>query len=115
LRAVLLEGELTVRRIDSDTDVVSSPESLPKRQRYHMSSTKELGVAGPWSSKGRKGLKASLFEEIANCSRHLCWYFPWGDNSTTGDVIPSKALLRNGAYRLASTIGGQIQFTQSCP
>lgn len=42
-------------------------------------------------------------------------FFLWGDNTTTGDVFPSKLRLRNGMFRLTSTIGGTIQFTQSCP
>jgi hypothetical protein len=42
-------------------------------------------------------------------------FFLWGDNTTTGDVFPSKTRLRNGVYTLVSTVGGGIQFTQSCP
>jgi hypothetical protein len=42
-------------------------------------------------------------------------YFLWGDDPTKGDVFPSKTRLKNGAYRLGSTAGGQIQFTHSCP
>jgi hypothetical protein len=42
-------------------------------------------------------------------------FFLWGDNTTTGDVFPSKTRLRNGAFSLRSTVGGLIQFTQSCP
>lgn len=42
-------------------------------------------------------------------------YFLWGDNTATGDVFPSKTRLRNGVFSLVSTVGGRIQFTQSCP
>jgi hypothetical protein len=42
-------------------------------------------------------------------------FFLWGDNTTTGDVFNSKTRLRNGVYTLVSTVGGGIQFTQSCP
>jgi hypothetical protein len=39
------------------------------QERYHMSSTKALGAAGPAQAghEGRKGLKARLHAETANC------------------------------------------------
>jgi hypothetical protein len=42
-------------------------------------------------------------------------FFVWGDNTTTGDVFPSKVSLRNGVFSLLSSVGGRIRFTQSCP
>jgi hypothetical protein len=42
-------------------------------------------------------------------------FFVSGDNTTTGDVFPSKVSLRNGVFSLLSSAGGRIRFAQSCP